>query len=148
MKMNMSKQFGISLVEVLITLAILAGGIAALVKFQGDLLRGGGAISQNNVAIMIAQDKLDDLQHFLSVQSVNGQKSYASITTGETDKVVSGTSFKVKWDVTDQTNPDHKQVKVTVSWVNSKSETQAVVLNSIVGKIDPVTSGKIMQGTP
>ncbi len=55
---------GFSLIEVLITLVVLAVGLVALAKFQGTAIESGSLAKERAVAAHLAQQKLDDLRNY------------------------------------------------------------------------------------
>ncbi len=57
-------QGGFSLIEVLITLVVLAVGLVALAKFQGTAIESGSLAKERAVAAHLAQQKLDDLRDY------------------------------------------------------------------------------------
>ncbi len=57
-------QGGFSLIEVLITLVVLAVGLVALAKFQGTTIESGSLAKERAVAAHLAQQKLDDLRDY------------------------------------------------------------------------------------
>lgn len=59
-----SKVNGFSLIEVMISLVILAVGILGISKLQGTLIRSSSDANQRTVAVSIAQQKIDDLKSF------------------------------------------------------------------------------------
>lgn len=65
---DMNKQRGFGLIEVLISMLVFAVGAVALVKLQGELVRGGSNANARSVALSIAQEKLDDLRAFQCTQ--------------------------------------------------------------------------------
>ncbi len=55
---------GFGLIEVLITLIVLAVGLVALAKFQGTAIESGSLAKARTVATHLAQQKLDDLRNY------------------------------------------------------------------------------------
>lgn len=144
--MNLKKvQIGISLIEILIALLILAAAFVTLLKFQGDLTRNIHGIKQQLQAITLAQDKMNELRRYIAIATVDGTPSYEEIVSGSSTTVQSGTSFSIIWTVTDLTSPDRKTVQLTVSWTDATNQSQSITLNGIIGKINPKTSGAVME---
>lgn len=118
---------GFSLLEVLITLVVLAVGLVALAKFQGTSLESGSLAKGRTVAAHIAQEKLDDLRHYeMRIQvdamgvaigcTVNIRVSYRCIATNAGGNknadftlilpsgnlaAISGVTYNRTWTVTD-----------------------------------------------
>lgn len=73
---NLSKIKGFSLIEVMVSLVILALGMLGIAKLQANLIQVSSDANQRTVAVSLAQQKLDDL------------KSFAKLTVGtSTDSV-------------------------------------------------------------
>lgn len=144
----MKKQRGITLVEVLIALAILAAGIIALVKFQGDLMRNRIELSQETEALMLAQDQMESLRYYQVLNTTAGYIAYQDKVSGSTALTRTTTTYTVTWTVTAFTAPDYKTATVTVTWTDPMNVTQTTTLNSIIGKIDPAVSGSVMASLP
>ena len=137
---------GVSLVEILIALLVLALGIAVLVRFQGGVLRSRGIVSQHNEAIQLAEDRLGQLRNYSVLNTTTGKNAYQDIANGTATVAKASTTYTVTWVVAELTDPDHKTVTVTVTWVDSQGVSHNIALSSIIGKINPASSGTVMQG--
>ena len=138
----------VGLVEVLIALLILAIGILLIVRFQGTTFENRAVLNQRNEALQLAQDRLDQLRHYEVIDTTAGKAAYEDIASGSTTVAKTSTTYTVTWTVTEQTAPDHKVIQVTVTWTDRKNTAQSISLSTIVGKVDPSSSGTIMQGLP
>lgn len=144
--MSAIKQVGLTLIEILIAMAILAGGIVVIVKFQGDLMRNLGATQQQAEAISLAESKLNELRNYTVIESGGSGTAYDDISSGSETVSNNSTTYTTTWNVTNVSDPPHKVIQVTVSWSDSAGQTQSVTLESIVGEVDPAKSGEVMQG--
>lgn len=145
---KMNQQSGVSLIEVLIALVVLAGGIVALIKFQAHLSQNRGIINQQSEAVQIAESKLEELRHFSVLTTTPGATAYDDISGGSTNVAGVSATYSLSWTVTDNTDPPHKVIVVTVSWTDPAGSAQSVMLTTIVAPADPSVSGRIMQGLP
>jgi Tfp pilus assembly protein PilV len=136
---------GISLLEIMVALAVLAIGMVALIKFQANLMTDRNLASQQSVAIALARDRIDMLRHFEVVPVTSGKSSYDGIVPGTA--VVSGVSasYTVAWSVINHTNPAHKLIHITVSWTDQKGASQQIQLDSIIARVDPAKGGEAVQ---
>jgi|LGOV01.1.fsa_nt_gb type IV pilus assembly protein PilV len=121
MKMN---EKGFSLIELMISMAILAIGLLGLAGLQGTAINGnhhGNMISQ---ATVLAQDTIEQIRN----------AAYDDITTTNfpaTEMAVSGSNFDRAILIEDDTPLNElKRVTVTVSW--RKLNQHRVVLRTIV----------------
>ena len=142
-------QRGMSLVEVFVALLVLSVGLIALAKLQVDLVRGGSDARARTIALNLAEEKIEDLRTFATVDDPGAVSWSTSAnpmdwtyiddntggrlppqTTFSSTLEVAGVRFLRSWDVTDRdfTNVASgittrtKDVTVTVSW---QSETGA-----------------------
>ena len=141
----MKQQKGISLIEVLIALVILATGFVVLIEFQANLSRKVSGISQQFEAKVIAQDRLDQLRHFVALTTAEGSPSYQQIVSGNATVSKPGTTYAVVWTVSTVANPPHKVVRVVVSWTDQANASQSVVIDGIIGANDPMNTGTVSQ---
>lgn len=142
-----SRMLGGTLVEVLIALLIVAVGLFALISFQAELLRERGLISQKEVALNLAQDKIHALRNYTILSHPPaGPFAYDDIIDGTSSTTTSGALFTTTWTVTDLTNPVRKSVNVVVSWTDPVNVGQTITLSTIINKIDPALSGKVAEG--
>ncbi len=144
----MMKQQGATLIGVLIALLILAVGLVALVKFQGQLMRNRIGLSQQTEAMVLARNKLAELRHYVVINPIGGLPAYQNIASGTSTQSDPNTSYNLAWTVTDVLTPPHKIIRVDVSWIDSSNTSQTVTLDSIIGKTDPRESGKVAASLP
>ena len=140
------KKRGFTLIEVLISLAILAIGVVVIVKFQGDLLRNMGSTQQQSEAVSLAENKLNELRNYVVLTTAEGTPSYEQIVNGTQTTTNNNTTYTTTWVVTTVASPPYKTVVITVSWTNSENATESVSLESIIGAVDPTKTGAVMHG--
>lgn len=140
------KKHGFTLIEVLISLAILAIGVVVIVKFQGDLLRNMGSTQQQSEAVSLAENKLNELRNYVALTTAEGTPSYEQILSGTQTTTNNNTTYTTAWTVTTVASPPYKTVAITVSWTSSSNATESVSLESIIGAVDPTKTGAVMQG--
>lgn len=128
---------GTSLVEVLIGLIVLAGGLLAVAKFHASLMEASGTAKARSEAVNLGQRKVEDLRNIML------NADYAGIITGSDTVTGTNAAFTRGWTITDRTNPTRKEVALTVSWADARGGSQSVVLNSIIAWIDPARGGNL-----
>lgn len=145
MKMrNMLKQTGQTLVEVLVTVLIIAFGVIALVRFQNYLSYENSLTQQRADATTIAQSRIETLRDYQVLNDTTGYTSYESIASGTASVTGTSTTYTVTWTVTTNTDPDYKDVSVVVSWTDRYGSSQSVTLTSRIAGLDPANSAAIM----
>ena len=110
---------GFTLIEALIALTVTSLGALALASFQTDLTKTGGLNKTRSEALVLTEAKLATFKNKTSQAdydtALNEGGPYYDY---DPDNPLTGTnaSFTRQWTVTDKTNPERKQVEVTVSW--------------------------------
>lgn len=128
---------GISLVEVLIGLVVLAGGLLAVAKFHASLLEASGTAKARSEAANLGQRKIEDLRNTML------NADYAGIVSGSDTATGTNAVFARNWTITDLTNPSRKEVVMTVGWTDARGGNQSVALSSIIAWIDPARGGRL-----
>lgn len=123
--MNKIRNQGFSLIEVMISLVIVAVGLLALSKFHTELFQSTANAQSRTIALNIAEAKLEDLRYFSQISqpqdtnippndipwsSAADPMAYVYINDDAGGKIVSGTptingetftGYSLTWDVTD-----------------------------------------------
>lgn len=130
-------QTGFSLLEMLITIIVLASGLLAIGSMYGAILNANTLSKQRSEAVVLAEKKLEELR---------GQ-SYASLVSA-TDTVTAASSsgssanYQRSWSVAAASGGlAYKDVGVTVTWTDSKNQSQNIVLSTRISNVSatPVT---------
>jgi len=109
------KTTGFTLIEALIALTVTSLGALALASFQTDLTKTGGLNKTRSEALVLAEAKLATFKNITSQANYN---TALNVGGPYYDPPLPGTnaSFTRQWTVKDKTDPNRKQVEVTVSW--------------------------------
>jgi prepilin-type N-terminal cleavage/methylation domain-containing protein len=132
---------GFSLIEVLISLVILAVGLLGLALFQTTAIKGNAIASKWTVATELAQDRLERFRHvdWASIQpSLPGgfvpgtqplQSAYGSLGGAVGDNtVVRGTQYYRIWQVSGNTTNSLKTITVWCCWRDEAAQWHNIVL--------------------
>ncbi len=155
-------QHGIGLIEVLVTILLLAVGLLGMSKIHGLLIRDGGTANNRALAISLAQQKLDDLRSFKWIDPArssgqncdSGVFCYSEIANNlggleedagtlklpSGDVTVGPTTFNRTWTVTTNTAPDFKVVTVTVTWTDPNGAASEVLTSTVAAEDPNVTA--------
>lgn len=144
---------GSILIEALISLVVLALGIIAIAKLQGTYIKGGAEAEARNVALQLAQQRIDDLRAYNTIEpKVNWPASlpispYSEIqdnmggSIAWTTTQVGNTAYNIGWTVENYKVPDdemlplelladnntvgssYKKVTVTANWTPPCNKT-------------------------
>ena len=127
MRLLPSRRSGVSLIEALVALAVMAFGMLSLVGVQATLRLNSDLAKQRTEAIRIATEELENLRLFTTLNPVNGQAvaSWSEIATRSVAAYVQAgnvgnTSYRVERTVvTDPTALINlKTVSVKVLWTD------------------------------
>ncbi len=108
MKQTVSKRNGFSLIEVLVTLLVLAVGLLGLGGMQIFSIKGNSFSQKLTQATVLAQDRLEELRRLPFVDS--------SLSSGSHDEgALSDSGFTRSYDV-ENISLTLKAITVTVQW--------------------------------
>lgn len=144
-KMKLNKQSGSILIEALIAVIVLGIGIVAIAKLQGSFIKEGSNSQSRNVALQLAQRKIDDLRTFNAVGGTSFPSSvwpttitnYSQIQDDlggviaytTTATVVGNTEYNMFWDVINYQLPNASSAPVVLADGNiSDSSYKAVTV--------------------
>ena len=135
------RQHGFSLLEILITLVVLGGGLLAIGNLYGKVMNGSAAAKERSEAVVQAEKKLDELRYTAYASIVSGSDSVNAVTGSG-----SSANFSRTWTVTSPAspNPAYKEVQITVFWYDSRNQYQSAVLTSRISGIDPARSAALI----
>ncbi len=132
---------GLTLVEVLATLAILAFALTALAHLQATLQQQYGLARQQSLAVMLAAERLATLRLGLAAgRRVSGGTERIGPDEACCEIVLPGadTHYRRRWRVNVVSAGGHGharlwRLEVTVAWQDRKGQDQAVTLYTLSG---------------
>jgi Tfp pilus assembly protein PilV len=132
---------GQGLIEVMMTLLIIAGSVLALLRFQNYLVYSNGVANQYTTANQLALNKIESLRNY---SALSGANSYANIASGTSTFTGTTATYTITWTVTAFSNPTYKTIDTTVSWTDRYGGSQSTRMTTIVAQLDPSYSATIM----
>lgn len=133
---------GVGLVEVLIALVIIAGGVLAMGRLQGLLLTSAASSRQLSDASFIAQREIENLRsRNWDHTSLNAGPSAATQVAGAT------ATYSVQYTVTDTGGAGQMQfktVQVTVSWTDAQGQARAYTASTRLQRIGASFSARLL----
>ncbi len=113
------RSHGVGLVDVLIAVVIISGGLVAIGRLQGASATSSAVASQQSEAGFIAQKVIEDLR----------AKSWTSIVPGNytlQPQIGRSATYDINYTVTESISggPKFKTVVATVSWNDSSNQLQ------------------------
>ena len=155
-KLSRRLQHGFSIIEALIAGLVLSFGALALVGVQVALTRNGDVARQRSEATRLAQDQMERLRAFASVDAITGVQSYAGMVTGSDQPLVTAlynTTFDREWTISGSAGDFHRVISVNVRWTDRHPEInpatsqpvqQSVRLSSVISRANHSKVGLIM----
>jgi len=139
---------GVSLVEALVALAIMAFGMLSLIGVQATMRLNSDLAKQRSEATRIATEEIELLRSFTSMAVVGGQPgiSYDEIASRTVEAyqppgAIGNTSYRVERTVSLVGGTQQKVVMVRVLWDDRTGTRQTVTMDSVISGTDPVLSG-------
>ncbi len=121
---------GLTIIEVMIALTILAVGLLTLATMQLEALRGGRSGASDTFATTLAQDKMEALQRMSWVHAdlaATGNWVAAQTLTHP----VNGQTYLIDWRVNDLVANWTRTIDVRVRWDGPKRPNRSRILSSI-----------------
>lgn len=140
---------GVGLIEVLITLVVIGGGLLAVGRMQGGLMSSSADLKAQSEAIRLAEAKLEEMRLNATLARDCGRAivpgDYAALSSSTQDETFNGVNatFTRSWTVTAATSPDRQEVAVTVSWANNSGDEQATTLETLISLNDLCTTSNL-----
>lgn len=144
-------QRGVSLVEALVALVVMAIGATAVVGLQVSVRANSDLAKQRSEAVRLAQDTIEDWRSFVSLAAVAGKRDWTDMASvsAATPELIAGSNVTfarsivvVARGATDD-NPLSNTVHVTVTWTDRTGAPQRVDLNSMMLGTAPELAGSL-----
>lgn len=121
---------GLTLIEVMIALTILAVGLLTLATMQLEALRGGRRGASDTFATTLAQDKMEQLQRVSWTNAALAPTGNWAAAESETHPA-NGQTYLVDWRVTDLVTDWTRSIDVRVRWDDPNRPNRSRILSSI-----------------
>lgn len=138
---------GVSLVEAIVAMAVMAFGMIAIVGLQSTLRQNSDIAKQRSEAVRIAEQAIEQWRGYAVMPTTAGLKAYDDLALGAlADVTVSGaatnTSYTLRQTVT-AFAPGLKSLRAEVAWTDRAGQAQSIVLSTIIAAADPALSGRL-----
>ena len=139
---------GVSLVEALVALAIMAFGMLSLIGVQATMRLNSDLAKQRGEATRIATEEIEQLRSFTSMAVVAGQPGISfdeiasrTVAAYQPAGGIGNTTYRVERTVSLVDGTQQKVVMVRVLWDDRTGTRQTVTIDSVISGTDPVLSG-------
>lgn len=147
---------GISLIEAVVALAVMAFGMLAYVGLQSTLRFNSDVAKQRSEAVRIAQQAIEDWRAYSVIETAAERKAYDDIPAGNLDPVVvvgENAEFTLQRTVVNAATTDNallrgaaprmKTLAVDVSWQDRNGQPQSVRLSTTLTGSPPELAGTL-----
>jgi type IV pilus modification protein PilV len=149
MRRSHARQRGVSLIEALVALAVMAFGILGIAGIQANLRSSSDTAKQRAEAVRVAQQMMEDRRGFVLLADDGVNPSYAGIASQSlTAYAGNNASYSRSVLVTPADTGRMLNLRVAVQWADRTGETQSVVLRSSVAGATPELSASLGTSAP
>jgi type IV pilus assembly protein PilV len=129
-----SRQRGVGLIEVLLSVLLISVGVVGLIKLQAYMDKKAEFAIKSTEALYLAESKLEYFRS-RSQSGTHGTISFSAIASGQ--ETTNG--YTLKWDIsspglTPAMNDAVKVIEITASWKNREQTTESVQLRTMLSK--------------
>ena len=140
-------QRGTSLLQALVAFLVLSLGLLSVAKLQSHLRSHADTARQRTEAVRLAQQEMESMRAFATLESAPGLRSYADIAASTTSldatQARSNAGYAIERRVAHNANVGFKTATVTVNWADRAGTPREVVLDSAMAGSDPALSGAL-----
>jgi Tfp pilus assembly protein PilV len=138
-------QRGISLIEAVVALGVMAFGMLGVVGLQVTLRSNGDIAKQRAEAVRIAQQAVENWRAIGAIENTAGVVDYQELEPddGPTNVVGINATYSTTRTVWTSGSPPMKTLAVAVTWSDRAGEVQTVQLNSVIAGVAPELAGSL-----
>lgn len=129
---------GFTLLEALVALALVAISLMGLMRLYSMLSRGEEDARQRGEAVLLAQDRLEQLRGYTSIDGSGN--SWNTLAAGN-DTASTNANFTRRWTLGGASTDPMRAVSVQMSWTDRAGVTQQFSLDSVISRTDPADMG-------
>ena len=153
---------GFALIEVLVSLIVVAFGMLALASMQLSLSRNADVAKQRSEAVRLAQEKMECLRAFTQIttsattsatrncmgalRAIYAWDDLATVSSDPLNPLASSysnTTYARSWTIGGLTSDPLRSVTVTLAWTDRAGDAQTYVLNSVISQSNPDNAGEL-----
>jgi type IV pilus modification protein PilV len=161
---------GFSLIEVLVSVAVLAFGLLALAALQSAMVRSSTDTKARSVALSVAKDQVEELRSYRTIDdylALTDSNANFTDATGTTYAITT-TVERFAFDADPDNNPatddgvfkpfgtdtgdltgsfasdnEFKRISVNVGWTDANGVAQSIEIEDAIGAVSPENTGRL-----
>jgi hypothetical protein len=136
------RQRGYALFDALLAFVIAMGGIYALVAMQTRMARDADVAKQRTEATRLAQERIELLRSYTTIQAVGGQLAWVDLAAGN-DSVSTNATFARSWQLGGDDDDTMRTVTMNIDWTDRAGDPQSVTMSTVISRTDPAHVGAL-----
>ncbi len=147
MYFNKAKNSGFGLIEILITLGVLAIGVLGVAALHSTVTKQSQENKARSEAFAIAQSRIEEMRNYTSSASTPAQfhALYADTTGYANSTLIAGVSTVFTRTESILTSGEQKDIAVAVNWTSSDSQVRNINLTTALGFVSSRAIGDTMR---
>jgi prepilin-type N-terminal cleavage/methylation domain-containing protein len=133
---------GFTLIESLVSMLVMAGGLFGLLATQTMLARHADLARQRAEAVRLAQERVENLRSYTMIATTEGHLAWDDLDDG-TDEIETNAAFTRTWTVAGSPDDPLRQVDVMLNWVDRDGQPQTVTMRTVISQTDPADVGAL-----
>lgn len=144
------RQRGVTLIEALLALLVMAVGLLGIAGVQATLRTNGDLSKQRAEASRLAQRAIESARSYISIGATASpsDRTYDSIISGSSTVTGDNASYTVALTVDSTPTVGMKRVTVEVSWTDRAGTTQTISVSSAITRVAPEFAGTLVAPPP
>lgn len=141
-----SRLRGVTLVEAVVALTIVAFTALALMKLHATLQRGAELSRLRATATDLAQQRLETARSFVMIEGSDEAPGFDQMRSAEEslDTPDMPSTFDVSSTVRQGAHTRHKTIDVAVAWTDRAGQTHQAELSTMLARIEPVLGALLL----
>lgn len=129
---------GFALLESLVAMALVAFSLLVLAGMYSTLARGEDDSRQRGEAALLAQDRLERLRSYTSIDGV--ADSWNTLAAGS-DAIDGNVTYTRRWTLGGTRADPMRTASVQLAWTDRAGANQQLTLNTVISRTDPADVG-------
>lgn len=136
------RERGFTLIESLVSMLVMSGGLFGLLATQTMLARHADLARQRAEAVRLGQERIENLRSYTMIASTEGHLAWDDLEDGA-DDIETNAAYTRTWTIGGTADDAMRQVEVMLSWADRAGEPQTVTIRTVIAQTDPADVGAL-----